>query len=138
MGTASTRPRPAVSDDTRFFWDGVRAGEFRIQRCAGCGSLRHPPRPMCPRCQSLEWDHVLSAGRGVVHAFAVHHKPALPYLASPFVVAVVELAEGVRYVGNVIGCDPGEVRIGLPVEVVYERYDDDLVLPQFRLVGGAR
>ncbi|HEX6468417.1 MAG TPA: OB-fold domain-containing protein [Streptosporangiaceae bacterium] len=123
--------RPAIGPDTRFFWEGTRAGELRVQRCAGCGALRHPPGPMCPRCHSLDRDHVTATGRGTVYSYVVHHHPPVPGRQPPFAVALVELEEGVRMVGNVVGCPPEDVRIGLPVRVTFERVDGDLTLPQW-------
>ncbi|WP_018655432.1 OB-fold domain-containing protein [Actinomadura flavalba] len=123
--------RPAIGPDTRFFWDGVDAGELRVQKCADCAALRHPPGPMCPECHSVERDHVVAAGRGTVHSYVVHHHPPVPGRTPPYVVAVVELDEGVRIVGNVNGCDPADVHVGMPVRLVFERMDDDLVLPQW-------
>jgi hypothetical protein len=125
--------RPAMNRDTAFFWDGARDGELRIQRCTGCGALRHPPGPMCPRCHATGWDHVVAAGHGEVASFVVHHHPPIPGRTTPFVVAVVALPEGVHVVGNVLDVPPEDVRVGMPVEVTYERVDDDLVLPQWRL-----
>ncbi|MDX6429078.1 MAG: 3-oxo-4,17-pregnadiene-20-carboxyl-CoA hydratase alpha subunit [Streptosporangiaceae bacterium] len=126
---------PAVGLDTRFFWDGVREGELRIQRCAECGALRHPPGPMCPVCHATEREHVVAAGRGQVYSYVVHHHPPVPGRTTPFVVAVVELDEGVRIVGNVIGCSPSEVRIGMPVELTFQRMDDEVTLAQWRPAG---
>ncbi|MFI0355576.1 OB-fold domain-containing protein [Actinomadura sp. 9N407] len=123
--------RPAIGPDTAFFWDGVKAGELRIQRCADCGVLRHPPGPMCPRCQSAERDHVVASGRGEVYSYVVHHHPPVPGRTPPYVVAVVELEEGVRVVGNVNGCPPEDVTVGMPVKLTFERVDDDLTLPQW-------
>lgn len=129
--------RPAIGLDTRFFWDGVDQGELRIQRCAGCGALRHPPGPMCPRCHATERDHVVASGRGEVHSYVVHHHPPVPGRTPPYVVAVVDLEEGVRIVGNVIGCPPEDVRVGMPVRLVFERMDDELTLPQWTPVTPA-
>ncbi|MWA06163.1 hypothetical protein F8568_038605 [Actinomadura sp. LD22] len=131
-GTGGKYPlRPAIGQDSAFFWDGVDAGELRIQRCAGCGTLRHPPGPMCPKCRSLDRDHVVASGRGEVHSYVVHHHPPVPGRTAPYAVAVVELEEGVRIVGNVNGCPPEDVRIGMPVRLEFERMDDELVLPQW-------
>jgi uncharacterized OB-fold protein/acyl dehydratase len=124
--------RPAMNEDTRFFWAGAEAGELRIQRCGECGARRHPPSPMCPHCHSGQHDYVVACGRGEVFSFAVHHYPPVPGREAPFVVAVVDLPEGVRVTGNVLGVPPDQVRVGLPVEVVFERVDDDLVLPQWK------
>jgi uncharacterized OB-fold protein/acyl dehydratase len=130
--------RPAVGPDNAFFWDGVQAGELRIQRCAECGELRHPPGPMCPRCHATKRDHVTAAGRGVVHSYVVHHHPPVPGLRPPYVVALVELEEGVRMVGNLLGCPPGDAYVGMPVELEFQRMDDELTLPQWRPAGAAR
>ncbi|WP_433327125.1 OB-fold domain-containing protein [Spirillospora sp. CA-294931] len=113
------RARPAIGPDTRFFWDGVEAGELRVQRCGDCGLLRHPPGPMCPRCHSVRREHVVACGRGEVHSFVVHHHPPVPGHVPPYVVALVELAEGVRVVGNVLDCPPGEVKIGMPLTLTF-------------------
>ena len=128
------RPRPAISDDTRFFWEGVERGELLIQRCAGCGELRHPPRPMCPRCRSLEWDAVRASGRGRVHSFVVPHHPRLPAFPDRYVVALIDLDEGTRLVTNLVGVAPEDVRIGMPVQLECTRVDEELILPLFRPV----
>jgi uncharacterized protein len=127
--------RPVVSPDTAFFWEGARAGELRIQRCAECGALRHPPGPMCPHCNAVKRDHVTAAGRGVVHSYVVHHHPPVPGTDPPYVVALVELEEGVRMVGNLLGCPPGEAYVGMPVELEFQRMDEELTLPQWRPAG---
>jgi hypothetical protein len=118
--------------DSAFFWEGVEAGELRIQRCTGCGTLRHPPRPMCPNCRSLEHDYVVSSGNGIVYSFVVHHHPPVPGKQMPFTVAVVELDEGTRVVGNVIDIDPAEVAVGLKVEVAFVENEAGRKLPQWR------
>lgn len=127
------RPHPAMNDDTAFFWEGARAGELRIQRCASCGVLRHPPRPACGACGSLDWDTVASSGRGSVYSYVVHHHPPVPGFTLPFVVALIELEEGVRVVSNLIDVDPPNVEIGLPVRVAFEAVDDQLTLPVFKV-----
>jgi uncharacterized OB-fold protein len=132
---APRRPRPAVNDDNRFFWEGVARGELLIQRCAGCGALRHPPRPMCPQCRDLRWETVRASGRGSVHSYVVSHHPQLPGFPSPNVVVLIHLEEGTRLVSNLVDADPGSVRIGMPVEVVFTAVDDELTLPLFRPGG---
>ena len=126
------RPRPAVTRDNAFWWEGVNAGKLLIQRCGGCGTLRHPPRPMCPRCQSLEWDTVESSGRGTVYSFVVSHHPQVPAFDYPLAIGLIELEEGTRLVSNVVDIDPADVHVGMPVEVVFEAVDDDFTLPLFR------
>lgn len=134
---APKRRRPMRGRDNAFFWEGVDAGELRIQRCAGCGELHHPPRPMCHACHSVEWDWVVSSGRGVVHSFVVYHRPVVPPFEEPYVVAVVELEEGTRLVTNVVGVPPGEVHIDMPVECRFDEVDEGFVLPQFYPAGSA-
>ncbi|OBH17618.1 Zn-ribbon domain-containing OB-fold protein [Mycobacterium sp. E3247] len=128
----TTRLAPAITKDTEFFWNGLRDNTLLIQRCGGCGRLRHPPRPMCPHCRSLDWDTVESSGRGTVYSYVMPHEPKFPFFEYPYVVALVELEEGVRLVSNLTGIDPADVRTGMPVEVYYQGFDNDLVLHQFR------
>jgi len=118
--------------DAAFFWEGAERGELRIQRCGSCGRLRHPPRPMCPYCRSLEHDHVVASGRGEVYSFVVHHHPPVPGFDGPFAVAVVALEEGTRVVGNVLDIAPEEVEIGMPLEVMFVRAEDGQMNPQWR------
>jgi uncharacterized OB-fold protein len=129
---AAPKPdRPPAPQDSAFFWDGLEEQELRIQRCVACGALRHPPRPMCPRCNSLESDHVVASGRGEVYSFVVHHHPPVPGREMPFAVGLIQLEEGTRIVGNVVDVDPSEVRIGMPVEVAFVS-DGARTLPQWR------
>jgi uncharacterized OB-fold protein/acyl dehydratase len=127
--------RPDASLDTAFFWEGVQAGELRVQRCAECGALRHPPGPMCPRCHATKRDHIVASGRGVVHSYVVHHHPPVPGLRTPYAVVLVELEEGVRMVGGLLGCPPADAYVGMPVELEFQRMDDELTLPQWRPAG---
>ncbi len=118
--------------DSAFFWEGVEKGELRIQRCSACKELRHPPRPSCPRCTSLDWDTVLSGGNGEVYSFIVHHHPPVYGFEVPFAIALIELEEGTRIVGNLPGVPPEKVRVGMPVEVSFVRIDDEWARPQWR------
>jgi uncharacterized OB-fold protein len=125
--------RPTVTRDTEYFWAGTSAGELRVWRCGGCGLLRHPPGPMCPRCGATRPEYLVASGLGAVYSFVVHHHPPVPGRELPFVVALVELAEGVRVLGELRGVEPSEVRVGLPVEIDFDRVDDELTLPAWRL-----
>lgn len=128
----ATRLAPAITADTEFFWNGLRENKLLIQRCGGCGQLRHPPRPMCPNCRSLDWDTVESSGRGSVYSYVMPHEPRFPFFDYPYVVALVELEEGVRLVSNLTDIAPADVTVGMPVQVHYQTFDNDLVLHQFR------
>jgi uncharacterized OB-fold protein len=128
---------PLVTPDTAFFWDGTAAGELRIQRCAGCGALRHPPGPMCPACgQASHGGYAVAAGTGEVFSYVVHHHPPVPGKKLPLVVALVQLPEGVRMLGEMPGVGPDQVRIGLPVRVTFTRAGD-MNLPAWRPGEGA-
>lgn len=131
-GDAPAAPKPL---DSAFWWEGVEAGELRIQRCTGCGTLRHPPRPMCPHCHSLDKDYVVASGRGTVYSYVVHHHPPVPGFEMPFAVAIVELEEGTRVVGNVIDIPTDDVHVGLEVEVAFVPSAKGRVLPQWRPRG---
>ncbi len=124
--------RPVISRDTEFFWDGLRQGELRIQRWGE--TLRHPPGPMPPD-GSLDTkpDYVVASGRGTVYSFVVHHHPPVPGKELPFVVALVELEEGVRVMAELLEVSPSEVHIGLPVVAAFVRVDDDLTLPAWKV-----
>ena len=125
--------RPLVSPDTEFFWAGTRAGELRIQRCASCGALRHPPGPMCPACgEPATGDYQVAEGTGEVYSYVVHHHPPVPGKTPPFVVALVQLPESVRIMGELLGAQARDVEIGMPVRVWFERVDDELTLPGWR------
>lgn len=111
--------RPSVSHDTRFFWDGVRAHELRIQKRED-GSLQHPPVPALWKDKSEQTDYVVASGRGTVFSFVVHHAPRVPGRTRfPFVIALVELEEGVRMLGELRDVEPGDVHVGLEVEVEF-------------------
>ncbi len=128
--------RPVASPDTAFFWDGMAAGELRIQRCEDCGALRHPPGPMCMACGSPRPGYVVAAGTGAVFSYVVHHHPPVPGKRLPLVIALVELGEGVRVLGEMIGVSPDQVSVGMPVRIEFLRIDDELVLPAWRPAAG--
>lgn len=134
--SSARRPRPGLTHDNRFFWDGVRDGKLLIQRCGDCGTLRHPPGPVCPRCRSFEWNTLAASGRGTVYSFVLHRYPVIPPFPSPHPVALIELDEGTRLVSDLVGIDPEAVRIGLRVQVEFNAVDPDFVVPQFRPIPG--
>ncbi len=134
---------PALDDNEGLgFWQGCAAGELRVQRCARCEWIRHPPRPMCPQCQSTERVWVATSGRGTVWSLVVPHPPLLPAYSSlaPYNVIVVELDDhpAVRFVGNLVTAadgpineiDPATIAIGERVRVVFAKIDD-VALPRW-------
>jgi uncharacterized OB-fold protein/acyl dehydratase len=132
---APSRPRRLRAPrghDNSWWWDGIDRGELLIQRCGACGVLRHPPRPMCGSCQSLEWDTLVSKGSGTLYSYVVLHHPQIPGYDFPLVVGLVDLDEGTRIVSNVLGCAPEDVRIGMRLEASIEAVDEEMKLPMFR------
>jgi uncharacterized OB-fold protein/acyl dehydratase len=119
----ASRPRPALTHDNRFFWEGIEARELRIQRCDGCGRLRHPPGPMCPSCHSLASSHVVASGRGEVYSWVVAHHPPIPPFEYPNLIALVALEEGTRIVANLLGVAPADVRAGMRVRAVFDEVE---------------
>lgn len=124
--------RPASSKDTQFFWDGVTAHELRIQRRPD-GTLQHPPVPAVWQENTAPIDYVVSSGNGTVFSYVVHHAPKVPGRSLPFVVALVELEEGVRMLGELRGVEPGDVTIGMPVRATYLDFPDSDVSPAWTL-----
>lgn len=110
--------RPAPSKDTQFFWDGVDAHELRIQKRPD-GTLQHPPVPALWNDKQTPTDYVVASGKGSVFSFVVHHAPQVPGRTLPFVIALVELDEGVRMLGELRNVDPAEVKIGMRVQAAY-------------------
>jgi len=125
-------PRPSVTRDSAFFWEGLQQRLLLIRRCSRCGHLHHPPGPMCPKCHSPEWTPQPVSGRGLIHSYVIVHQPQLPGFSYPLPVALVELEEGVRLIGNLHGLAPDAVRIGMPVEAQFDEVEPGYVLYAFR------
>jgi len=126
------RPKPGVSRDTKFFWDGLEVGELRIQQCKGCEALHHPPVVRCPGCGSYDLGHTVSSGRGVIYSHVEVNHPQVPGFDYPLPVVLVQLEEGTRIIANVGGIAPEDVAVGLEVECHVERGADGAKLPVFR------
>ena len=134
-GAAASKPRrfrPPLGHDNQWWWEGIERGELLIQKCRSCGTLRHPPRPMCPECQSIEWTGQKAKGKGTVYSFTVLHYPKFPGYEFPLACGLIELEEGTRVVTNIEGCEPSEIRVGMPVELSIESVDEEMKLPVFR------
>jgi hypothetical protein len=110
--------RPALSRDTAFFWEGVAAHELRIQRRPD-GALQHPPVPAVWQDKEQPVDYLVGSGKGTVYSFVVHHAPKVPGRTLPFVIALVELEEGIRMLGELRNVDHANVTIGMPVHATY-------------------
>jgi uncharacterized OB-fold protein len=128
----TTRPAPRPTEDNAVYWDAVARHELVAQRCNACGKLRHPPRPMCPDCHSLEWNEQRLAGTGSLYSYAVLHHPRNPRFEYPVLAALVDLDEGVRVVTNLVGIEPADIRIGMRLTVEFEATSDGGTVPVFR------
>jgi uncharacterized OB-fold protein/acyl dehydratase len=126
------RPKPALTHDNRFFWEGVAQRELRIQRCNTCHRLQHPPGPMCAGCHGLDLGFLRSQGRGTVYSFVYTHHPAIAPFEVPNLIVLVELEEGTRIVSNLVGAPRQEVCIGMPVTVEFAEVEPGRLLPRFR------
>ena len=130
---APTRPLPKLTPENRDFWTCGAEGGLRILRCAGCRTFVHPPAPLCPDCLGRELTPAPVSGRGWVFSFTINHHPWRDALDLPYVVGLVELDEqpGLRLATNIVGCPPEDVRIGMAVEVFFERHGE-VHVPLFR------
>lgn len=134
----SSRQLPALEPQTAFFWTAGAENQLKICRCDECGRYIHPPLPRCLRCGGANVKPSPVSGRARVASFTVNHQPWVPGLAVPFVFAAVELVEQaeLHVFTNIVGCPVEEVRIGMAVEVLFERHGD-IFLPMFQPLGAA-
>lgn len=132
---APTRIHSPRGHDNEWWWKACDEGRLLIQRCKSCQTLRHPPRPMCGACQSLEWDSIESTLEGEVYSFTTLHYPKIPGYEYPCTVGVIQLSEGTRLVANIVDIDYDDVRIGMKVKGAVEQVDDKTMLPVFRVTA---
>ena len=133
---APPRPAPRITRDNAFFWEAAKRDELTAQRCAECGELRAPPRPMCPHCNGLKSEPQVLSGRGRVHTWVIPRYPVIPGFEGTHIVAIIELDEGVRMVSNVCGIAYEDIEADMPVEVFFEDMQDGFRIPLFRPVAG--
>ncbi|MFG2965345.1 OB-fold domain-containing protein [Streptomyces sp. NPDC048288] len=134
MTASSGRPLPHLTDQNAFFWTSGADGRLRIQECASCTALIHPPQPVCRYCHAQEMGVRTVSGRATLIGFTVSHRFTLPGLPSPYVVAQVALEEDprIRLTTNAVECDPAELALGMRMEAVFEQAGDEVWLPLFR------
>lgn len=123
---------PLIDEDEPF-WNATRDHELRMQRCEACGHVRWPPGPVCPECWSRDHEWVELSGRGEVNTWVIFHREYFAAFADeiPYNVAEIQLAEGPRYLANVVDCENDDLYRGMAVEVVYEDVTEDVTLPKF-------
>lgn len=127
-----TRPVPEPTADSQPYWDGLRDHRLRLQSCAGCGKVRHYPRPLCDACYSSEIAWIDAPGEGVVHSWTVAHHAFHPAFKKdlPYILVTVDLPEGVRMMAPFRG-EEAALRLDLPVRLIFEDQNPELTLPAF-------
>jgi uncharacterized protein len=130
---ATTGIPPAVTDESAPFWEAANDGRLLVERCSSCGAESFPPRGVCRACRSRATSMVEVTGPGVIYSFTVNHQRWLPDLHVPYAVVLVEFPahRGVRVVGRLRGCEPGEVAIGARVDVGFEPGPGGVAIPSF-------
>lgn len=126
------KPLPIIDDDSRNFWEGCKKHELLIQKCEDCGIFRFPPRTICHKCLSMNFKWIKSSGKGEVYTFSNIFQPFGPGWDIPYVVAIVQLAENVKMMSNIIDCDPEAVEIGMKVGVCFDDVTKNITLPKFK------
>jgi uncharacterized protein len=124
---------PVITQLNHHFWTGGFENELRILACQDCATLVHPASPVCPLCRARHLAPQCLSGRGRVYSFTVNHQPWSQALATPYVIAIVELEEqpGLRLTTRLVECSPEQVKIGMAVEVTFDCIED-VALPLFR------
>jgi uncharacterized protein len=132
---AYKKPLPRIDEESRGYWEALARHELYFQCCRDCGTKRFYPRAVCTKCLSSRTEWVRASGRGTVYSFTVTHQNQSPGFREnlPYVLAIVELEEGVRLMTNIVG-SPDALRIGMAVEVVYDDVTPEVTLPKFRPV----
>jgi uncharacterized OB-fold protein len=128
-------PLPYPGPDDQAFWEGAKRHELLIQRCTGCGTLRGWGKPMCAECNAFDSEAVPASGRGTIWSYTTtYHGWSRAWReAVPYTVVVVQLDEGPRLTSNLVDAEPEAIRVGLPVEVVFDDVTAEITLPKFRL-----
>jgi len=127
-------PLPKPDKDSEAYWEAARRHELILQQCADCSRFRFYPRSLCPYCMSEEFQWHKASGRGHIYSFTVIHRPPFPAFRDqvPYVLALIDLEEGVRMMSNIVECEPGSVEIGMPVEVTFVNLTQQVTLPKFK------
>ncbi len=136
--TLYQKPLPLISSLNQPYWDGLKNREFKLQRCDVCGKVWYPPSPLCPGCWSRNFSWTRLSGRGRVNSWVIFHQSYFKGYESdvPYNVAEVELDEGPRVLTNLVGIKNGEIRAGMPVEIVYDDVTAEITLAKFRPSAG--
>lgn len=129
--STSEKAIPVPNADSRAFWAAAAEGRLELQRCTACETAQFYPRPHCAACGSPALEPLVASGSGSVFTFTINHRAPTPAYGAdgPYVIALVDLDEGPRMMVNLLDVDPAEVRIGMAVQIVFERRGE-IFLPQ--------
>jgi hypothetical protein len=136
--TLSIRALPAPDNAARHYWQRAAEGQLVLQRCTDCGVFQFYPRALCAACAGeTEW--VDASGRGSLHTYTIIRQNRSEAFAGlvPYAVGIVDLAEGVRMMSNIVECDVDHLYVGMELEVLLLRAADDVGLPFWRPAGGS-
>ena len=124
---------PTPTPETKHYWDGAKDGKLILQKCNDCSDNYFPPRPFCPKCGSRSVQEFQASGKGSLYSYVINYLPS-PGFTPPFAIAVVELEEGPRLMSNIVECEqtPESLELDMPLEVTFEKLNDDITLPQFK------
>src|SRR5262249_49569248 len=138
MSQQNGKPLPAVDDLSRPFWEAAKQHQLIVQRCDGCGYFNHPPRAVCDACQAQQLTFTPVSGRGTIYSYSVMHQQNIAGFEdqTPYLNILVELDEQPRLfmVAHLPGSERDNVKIGKRVEVYFEKIDEEITLPQFRII----
>jgi uncharacterized OB-fold protein len=128
------RPLPHLDEENRPWWEALKRHELYLQKCRDCGELRYYPRALCPSCLSSQTQWVRAKGRGKVYTFTATYQNQQPGFREslPYILAYVELDEGLKMLTNLVDCRPEDVKIDMPVEVVFDDATELVTLAKFR------
>jgi uncharacterized OB-fold protein len=124
--SAPFRPTPKLDDENRFFWTSGADGKLRFMHCDACDYYIHPPTPICPKCLSKNVEPKAVSGAGTVRTFTLNHQPFMPGVATPYAIAVVNIAEqdDLNLTTNIVDIPPEEVKFDMPVQVTFETHGE--------------
>lgn len=139
MADKSKIPVPKATPETEHFWQGAKAGQLKLQRCADCNDVYFPPRPFCPSCISKNIEIFDASGKATLHSYVINHRPH-PAHDGPYSIAVVKLEEGPQMMTNIVNVaqTPEALELDMPLEVVFESLTDEISLPYFQPEGASR
>ena len=126
---------PTPTTVTTAFWEATKCHKLLLQKCIHCESYIFYPRAFCPECLSQDLEWVESSGEGTIYSYTIiYHSPIREFEhLVPYIIAIIELKEGVRIMSNIVHCKPAEIHVGMTVHVIFEEVSKDISLPKFHL-----